>query len=48
MDNGAKRALIPIENRRNFLEVTSDIVEHVDPIFYGDPKMASLKALGAI
>lgn len=48
MDNGAKRALIPIENRRNFLEVTSDIIEHVDPIFYGDPKMAALKALGAV
>jgi ATP-dependent Lon protease len=47
MDNGAKRALIPIENRRNFLEVASDIVERVDPIFYGDPKMAALKALGA-
>jgi len=46
MDNGAKRALIPIENRRNFLDVASDIVEHVDPIFYGDPKMAVLKALG--
>ena len=48
MDNGAKRALIPIENRRNFLEVTSDIVEQVDLIFYGDPKMAALKALGAV
>lgn len=46
MDNGAKRALIPIENRRSFLEVASDIVEHVDPIFYGDPKVAALKALG--
>ncbi len=46
MDNGAKRALIPIENRRSFLEVASDIVEHVDPIFYGDPKVAALKGLG--
>ena len=46
MDNGAKKALIPIENRRNFLDVASDIVERVDPIFYGDPKMAALKALG--
>jgi ATP-dependent Lon protease len=45
MDNGAKRALIPIENRRSFLEVAADIVEHVDPVFYGDPKMAASKAL---
>ena len=36
MDNGAKRALIPIENKRSFLEVTADVLEHVDPIFYGD------------
>jgi ATP-dependent Lon protease len=46
MDNGAKRALIPIENKRSFLEVEADIVEHVDPIFYGDPRTAALKALG--
>ena len=47
MDNGAKRALIPIENKRSFLEVGADIVEHVDPVFYGDPRTAALKALGA-
>ena len=46
MDNGAKRALIPIENKRSFLEVTGDVVEHVDPIFYGDAKAAAFKALG--
>ncbi|MBL8528750.1 MAG: protease Lon-related BREX system protein BrxL [Burkholderiales bacterium] len=45
-DNGAKRALIPIENKRNFLDVSADIMEHVDPIFYGDPKTAAMKALG--
>ena len=47
MDNGAKRALIPIENKRNFLDVSADIMEHVDPVFYGDPQTAALKALGA-
>jgi len=45
-DNGAKRALIPIENKRSFLEVPADVVEHVDPIFYGDPKTAGMKVLG--
>lgn len=45
-DNGAKRALIPIENKRSFLEVSADIVEHVDPVFYGEPKAAAFKALG--
>lgn len=47
MDNGAKRALIPIENKRSFFDVDANIVEHVDPVFYGDPRTAALKALGA-
>ena len=46
MDNGAKRTLIPIENKRNFLDVIADILEHADPIFYGDPKTAAMKVLG--
>ena len=46
MDNGARRALIPIENKRNFLDVSADIMERVDPIFYGDPLTAAMKALG--
>ncbi len=45
-DNGAKRALIPIENKRSFLDVSADIMEHVDPIFFGDPKTAAAKVLG--
>lgn len=47
-DNGAKRALIPIENKRNFLDVSAEIMEHVDPIFYGDPRTAATKVLGAM
>ncbi len=46
MDNGARRALIPVENKRNFLDVSADIIERVDPIFYGDPQTAAIKALG--
>ncbi len=46
MDNAARRALIPLENKRHFLEVPADIVERVDPIFFGDPMTAALKALG--
>lgn len=45
MDNGARRALIPIENKRHLLDVPSDIIEHVDPIFYKDPMAAAQKAL---
>jgi ATP-dependent Lon protease len=46
MENGARRTLIPLENKRHFLEVSADIVERVDPIFYGDPVMAATKAMG--
>ena len=46
MENGARRALIPLENKRNFLEVSGDVVEKVDPIFYSDPMTAAMKALG--
>jgi len=45
MENGAKRALIPLENKRNFNEVSGEIVERVDPIFYGDPQSAAMKSL---
>lgn len=46
MENGARRALIPIENRRQFLEVSGDVAERLDPIFYGDPQTGAMKALG--
>ena len=45
MENGAKRALIPIENRRQFLEVSGDVAERMDPIFYSDAQVAVNKAL---
>jgi len=46
MDSGARRALVPLENKRNFLDVSGDIVERVDPIFFSDPMTAAMKALG--
>lgn len=46
MDNGARRALVPLENKRNFLEVSGDIMERVDPVFFSDPMTAAMKALG--
>jgi ATP-dependent Lon protease len=46
MDNGAKRALIPLENKRGFLEVSGEVIEQVDPIFFADPMTAAMKALG--
>jgi len=46
MDNGARRVLVPIGNKRQFLEVPADVLERVDPIFYSEPLAAALKALG--
>lgn len=46
MDNGARRALVPLENKRNFLDVSGEIVERVDPVFFSDPMTAAMKALG--
>ena len=46
MDNGGRRALVPVENKRQFLEVSPDVLEQVDPIFYGDLRRAAFKALG--
>lgn len=46
MDNGAKRALIPIENKRSFFDVSGDVLENVDPIFFGDLRQGVFKALG--
>jgi len=46
MDNGARRALVPLENKRNFLDVSGDIMERVDPVFFSDPMTAAMKALG--
>jgi len=46
MDNGAKRVLIPIENKRSFFDVSAEVLENVDPIFYGEVRQAAFKALG--
>jgi ATP-dependent Lon protease len=46
LDNGARRAMIPIENKRNFLDVSADVLETIDPIFFGDLRTAGAKALG--
>lgn len=48
LDNGAKKAIIPIENKRHFFEVAAEIVESVDPIFYKNPITAAMKGLGIV
>ena len=45
MDNGARCALIPAENKHSFLEVSTDVIDKIDPIFYNDMKTATFKGL---
>ena len=45
MDNGARCALIPGENKRSFLEINTDEIDKIDPIFYNDVKTATFKGL---
>jgi len=48
MENGARKALVPIENKRHFLEVAGDVVERVDPVFYSDLSSAVSKGFGVV
>jgi ATP-dependent Lon protease len=47
-DNGAKRALIPIENKRNFLDVNAEYNGTCRPGLLRRPKTAAMKVLGTI
>jgi ATP-dependent Lon protease len=46
MDNGARRVLLPTENKRQWADLPGEVVERVDTIFYSDPLAAAIKALG--
>jgi ATP-dependent Lon protease len=32
----------------SFLDLSTDILEHVDPIFFGDAKTAAMKVMGLV
>ena len=46
MDNGAQRALIPIENKRNFLEVSADVIEQRRPDLLRRPANGGVQGAG--
>jgi ATP-dependent Lon protease len=46
MDNGAKRVLLPSENKRDFADIPSDILDKMQIIFYSDPINAAFRAMG--
>jgi ATP-dependent Lon protease len=45
MDNGAKRVLLPAENKRDFADIPSDVLDKLQIIFYSDPVNAAFRAL---
>jgi len=46
MDNGARRVLIPAENKRDFADVPSDVLDKLQIIFFSDPLNAAFRAMG--
>ena len=46
MDNGARRVLIPAENKRDFADVPSDVLNKLQIIFFSDPVNAAFRAMG--
>ena len=46
MGNGAKRVLIPSENKRDFADIPSDVLDKLQIIFFSDPVNAAFRAMG--
>jgi ATP-dependent Lon protease len=44
-DSGAKRVLIPSENKRDLADVPDDVLNRLETAFYTDPLNAVIKAL---
>lgn len=45
LDAGAKRVMLPTENRRDFAELPAEIIDKLQIDFYSDPLQAAFKAL---
>ena len=46
MDNGARRVLLPLENKRALVDVPGDVLDKLQIIFYSDPINAAFRAMG--
>lgn len=47
MDAGARRVLIPTENKRDFGELPAEVIDKLQIEFYSEPAQAALKAFEA-
>ena len=46
MDNGARRVLLPLENKRDLVDVPGGVLDKLQIIFYSDPVNAAFRAMG--
>ncbi|MCL4534920.1 MAG: protease Lon-related BREX system protein BrxL [Chloroflexi bacterium] len=46
LEAGAKRILIPSENKRDLADVPDEVLNKLQPIFYTDPINAAIRAMG--
>ncbi len=46
LDSGAKKILLPAENKRDLADVPDDILDSIQPVFYKDPINAAIRAMG--
>ena len=46
MDQGAKKVMLPAENKRDFADIPSHILDKLQIIFYSDPITAAFRAMG--
>ncbi|MBA7659447.1 Lon protease [subsurface metagenome] len=45
MDSGARRVILPSENKRDFADLPAELIEKLLIDFYGDPTKAAYKAI---
>lgn len=43
MESGAKRILVPSENKRDLAEVSDNVLNKLQPAFYTDPLNAAIR-----
>src|SRR3990172_4673342 len=47
-DSGAKRVLMPSENKRDIADVPDELLNRIQPVFFTDPMHAAVRALGLV
>jgi ATP-dependent Lon protease len=46
LDAGAKKMLLPSENKRDLADVPDEVLNKIQPVFYTDPINAAIRAMG--